>query len=130
MKRNRIINICLFLVILFSAFGPFQPVERVVAQGGDDAQTTDFSDVAAAGKKHRFWIRNATDDVITLKMSGPMSYKFTFKKGTHPVTMLTGTYNYTLTGCKGKTTKGKILIWDPITKIVRVTCKASGPVIK
>jgi hypothetical protein len=53
---------------------------------------------------------NATGATMWLKLSGPASYNFTLYPGKTNLSVLSGTYNYTATGCGGMSKSGKVVL--------------------
>jgi hypothetical protein len=51
-------------------------------------------------------IINDTGGTLTLSLSGPASYRFTFSPGRHTIQVVPGTYSYTAWGCGGASTSG------------------------
>lgn len=53
----------------------------------------------AQGESVKVIVINNTNGNLTINLSGPASYSFTFTKGTHEIWVTQGTYNYTAWGC-------------------------------
>jgi len=64
---------------------------------------------APQGKTITIKIINNTGGNITINLSGPASYSFTFGPGTHNMKVLPGTYSYTVWGCGTSTSGSKNL---------------------
>ena len=60
---------------------------------------------APQGKTVSIKVINNTGSTLTLNLSGPASYSFTFATGTHTMQVIPGTYTYTAWGC-GDTMSG------------------------
>lgn len=58
------------------------------------------------GKTVKILIKNDTGGTLTLNLSGPASYNFTFGPGNHTINVVSGTYTYTAWGCGGASTSG------------------------
>jgi len=59
-----------------------------------------------SGKTVKILIENDTGGTLTLNLSGPKSYNFTFGPGNHTINVVAGTYSYTAWGCGGASTSG------------------------
>lgn len=84
MKRIRWIHLCLFIVLLFSAWSPFNPVLRVVAQSEDVKR--------AANKTIKFTVYNKTSETVVITLSGQYHYKLTAKPGISSYTIIKSVY--------------------------------------
>jgi hypothetical protein len=54
---------------------------------------------APTGKTISVKVINNTGGTLSMNLSGPASYSFTFTTGTHTIQVLPGTYTYTVWGC-------------------------------
>jgi len=53
---------------------------------------------------------NSTGSTMWLRLSGPASYSFTLPPGKTNLSVLSGTYQYTVTGCGGISKSGKVVL--------------------
>ncbi|GAB4399947.1 MAG: hypothetical protein OHK0052_23620 [Anaerolineales bacterium] len=53
-------------------------------------------------------INNKTGGVLTLRLTGPKSYYFTFQPGVTNIDVVEGKYSYTVYGCGGSSKSGTI----------------------